>query len=270
MVIDLALVAYRQVDVIVISQVASSRDVGWYSTADVLAGSLLFPTTVILMSAFPTFGRLHKEDPVRLRELVRQAFSLLFVVSVPIGLGAAVVGPTFAPLLYGDQYDGTGTLMMIFGPVTILTFGTTLIATVALATGRKRFLAVLLTSMALLTVPLDLVLVPWAAERYDNGAIGGALAYLVTETLQFVIGLAMITPYLVTRAWAIRSAKVLLAGAIMVAAVWPIREAFFLVPALVGALVYPLAVLLLRVLDDSERALVGRSLRRLGLRTPWA
>src|SRR5690606_6310642 len=88
MVIELALVTYRQIDVIVISQIASKRDVGWYSTADVLAGSLLFPTTVILASAFPTFGRLHAQDPARLRDLVRRAFSLLLVVSVPIGLGA--------------------------------------------------------------------------------------------------------------------------------------------------------------------------------------
>ena len=43
-----------------------------------------------------------------------------------------MVGPTFAPLLFGSAYDGTGTALMIFGPVTILTFGTTLFATVAM------------------------------------------------------------------------------------------------------------------------------------------
>ncbi|MFW2336199.1 flippase [Ilumatobacter sp.] len=270
MVVTLSLMVYRQIDVIVISRVAGSRDVGWYAAADLLAGSLLFPTTVIMSTLFPTFSRLYTTDPDHLRDLVRRTFSVLLLVAVPIGLGAAIVGPTFAPLLFGDDFDGTGAALVIFGPVTILSFGTTLLAYLALATDRSRFLAGMLISAAILTVLLDIVLVPWAADRYDNGAIGGALAYVVTEVLQFVIGLAVLAPYLVTRAWAWRTARVLAAGGVMVAATFPLRDELFLIPAAVGAVVYPLAILLFRAIDDDQRNMIGEVLAKVGVPTRWA
>ncbi len=270
MVVTLALTVYRQIDVIVISRVAGSRDVGWYTAADTLTGSLLFPTTVILSTLFPTFSRLHTTDPDHLRYMVRRTFSMLLLIAVPIGLGAAIVGPTFAPLLFGDDFDGTGTLLVIFGPVTILSFGTTLLAYLALATDRSRFLAGILIASAVLTVFLDIALVPWASDRYDNGAIGGALAYVVTEVMQFVIGLAVLAPYIVTRSWAWRSLRVLAAGGAMVAATFALRDQFLLIPAVVGAVVYPLAVLLFRAIDDDQRATIGEVLSRVGLNTRWA
>jgi O-antigen/teichoic acid export membrane protein len=270
MAVGLALVVYRQIDVIVISQVAGERDVGWYASADLLAGSMVFPTTVIMASAFPTMGRLHAEDPGALRHLVRRMFSLLMLVGVPIGLGATVIAPTFTPLLLGSRYDGAGQVLAILGPVTILGFATTLIAHVALATGRNRFMVIVLAACAAATIPLDLVLVPWAADRFDNGAIGGAIAFVFTEVGQFLAGIIVITPYLIDRSIAWRSLRVLAAGLIMLGATWPFRDQLFLVPVVVGAVVYPIAVLLLRVLDAEQRALIGDALARVGLRTRWA
>ena len=95
--VALALALYRQVDVLVIAEVAGERDLGWYSAADTLFGSLLFPTTIILASIFPTLGRLHEHDPPEMRRLVTKTFSLLILVSVPVGLGAAVVGERDRP-----------------------------------------------------------------------------------------------------------------------------------------------------------------------------
>ena len=259
MVVGLALATYRQIDILVISAVAGTRDLGWYSAADTLFGSLMFPTTVIVATTFPTMGRLYTHDRDELHRLVERSFGLLLVVTVPIGLGAAAVGPTFATTLFGDKFSGTSTLLMIFGPLTVLTFGTTFLSTVALASEKRRFVATLLFVSAAITVPLDLLLVPWTADRYDNGAIGGALAFVGTETLQFVVVLAVIAPYLITWSRARLVLRVLLAGAAMVAAVWPIREVFFLAPAAVGAVVYTVAVLVFRVLDGDRKRWSGSS-----------
>jgi O-antigen/teichoic acid export membrane protein len=269
MAVTLAVMTYRQIDVIVISRIAGDRDVGWYAAADLLAGSLLFPTTIIMSTVFPTFGRLHVHDPGQLRTLVRRTYSLLFLVAVPIGFGAAVVGPTFGPLLFGDDYGGTGEALVVLGPVTILSFATTMLAYLALATERTKFLAWLIAASAVATIPLDMMLVPWAADRYDNGAIGGALAYVVTESLQFVIALLVVAPYLITRDWAWRSVRVLLAGGIMVAATWPFRHQIFLVPATIGAVVYPLAAFALRVVDADQREMLADAIGRVGVPTGW-
>ena len=260
-----ALVLYQQIDVIVISWAAQDRDLGWYGAADSLFGTLLFPAAVITSTIFPTLGRLHETDPAALQALVSRTFSTLVVVAVPIGAGVALVAPTFAPLLYGEDFRETGTVLTILGPVIILTFGTILFGTVAQATGRVRLWTLVLLLSAALTVPLDILLVPWAVDRFDNGAIGGAAAYVVTETAQFSIGLVVIAPFLLTRDTIWRVVRTFIAGAVMLGAGWPLRNSFLLLPIMVCGVVYVLAVLPLGVLGDDERRMLRNVAIRLGL-----
>lgn len=257
-----ALTAYREVDVIVISRVAEPRDLGWYAAADRLFGTMLFPTTVILGTIFPTLGRLHNTDPEGMRHLVRRTYSLLFLVSVPVGFGAIAVAPTWAPRIFGDDFDGTGRLLQIYGPITVLTFATTLLGTVAVVTDRRRYIATLVLACAALTIPLDLLLVPWAADRYSNGALGGVLAYTATEGLQFVVGVALIAPYLFTFREVFRSLRIVAAGGAMLAAVWRFRDDFFVVPVAIGVAVYAAAVLAFHVIDADQRAFLRAAIRR--------
>lgn len=265
-----ALVTYQQIDLIVISFVAEREDLGWYGAADTLFGSLLFPVTVLVSAIFPSLGRLHHHDPPALRALVTRTFSLLLVLAVPIGLGTMIVAPAFAPILYGEDFRETGDVLAVLGPVIVLTFGTILFGRTAQATGRARLWVIVLAGAALATVPLDLVLVPWANGRFGNGAIGGALAYVVTEIAQFTIGIAIIAPYLLNRSVGWRALRVLAAGGVMVAVGWPLRNVFLPVPIALCAVVYATAVVAFRVLGDDERRLVRDLLARTGMPNRWA
>lgn len=260
-----ALILYQQIDIIVISWTASSAAIGWYGTADALFGSLLFPATVLTATIFPTLGRLTRDDPDGLRRIVQRGFTSLFLLGVPIGLGTVIVAPSFAPLLYGDSFAETGAVLAILGPVIILTFGTILFGTVAQATGRARLWGFVLFGAALLTIPLDLVLVPWADSRFDNGAIGGAVAYLVTESLQFIVGLAVVAPFIVTRSWSSQVVRTLAAGAVMFLAGWPLRDSFVLVPVVVCAIVYPVCVLAFRAVTAEERLMLSGITAKFGI-----
>lgn len=262
-----ALVVYRQIDLVVISWVAEKEDLGWYGAADTLAGSLLFPATVVLGVIFPTLGRLHESDPGGLRTLVERTFSLLAILGVPIGLGTILVAPDFAPLLLGDDFRESGTVLAVLGAVVVLTFGTILFGSIALATDRGRMWAAVMFFAALMTVPLDLVLVPWANDRYGNGAIGGALAYVVTEAIQFAIGIWLVARFLINRDVAWRIFRVLAAGGIMFAAGWPLRHELLPIPVVVCSIVYALVIVAFRVLGEEERRMVGDVLARAGIKS---
>ena len=270
MAVAVALVCYQQIDLIVISWVAEKEDLGWYSAADTLFGSLLFPATVLLGVIFPMLGRLHESDPAGLRALISRTFSILAVIAVPVGLGTTLVARDFAPLLYGEAFRETGSVLAILGPVIMLTFGTILFGSVALATDRGRVWVLVMFGAALLTIPLDLVLVPWANGRFGNGAIGGALAYVVTEAVQFVIGVWLMAPFLLNRSTAWRTVRIVAAGGVMFAAGWPLRHLFLPVPVVVSTLVYALAVVAFQVLGEDERRMVGNVVARVGVRNPWA
>ena len=265
-----ALVAYQQVDMVVISWVAESEDLGWYGASDVLFGSLLFPSTVLIGTLFPTIGRLYTTDRNAYQRLVARTFAMLSLVSVPIGLGTALVAPSFAPLLYGEDFRESGVVLAVLGPVLIFTYGTILFGGTALAADRGRLWVAVMFGAAALTIPLDLVLVPWTDDRWGNGAIGGALAYVVTESIQFGIGIVFVAPFLLHRSNAWRIVRILVAGGVMFAAGWPIRDRFFLVPVAVCACVYALAILAFGVLGDDERRLIGGVVRRVGIKNAWA
>lgn len=266
----IALILYQQIDLIVISWVAQSRDLGWYGASDTLFGSLLFPSTIIMGAIFPTLGRLYKTNKDDMEALVFRTFSLLAVLAVPMGLGTTLVAPDFAPLLYGEDFRQTGVVLAILGPVIVLTFGTILFGSTALATERGMFWVFVLLGAAALTVPLDIILVPWAHGRFDNGAIGGAMSYCVTEALQFVIGLIFIVPYLATRTVAWRTVRIIAAGGVMFAVGWPLRHMMLLVPIVVCAIVYTIAIIVFRVLGNEEKRMAGNLLARFGVHTRWA
>ncbi|MAT06307.1 MAG: hypothetical protein CL424_14815, partial [Acidimicrobiaceae bacterium] len=108
------------------------------------------------------------------------------------------------------------------------------------------------------------------------GAIGGALSFVVTEALLVVVSLAMIAPFVRRRATVVRAAKVLFASGCMLAAIWPIRSAFIVVPVLVGAAVYAIVTFAIRTARPDERDRVvplvarinGMVRRRLGRTAP--
>ena len=263
------LVVYQQIDTVVIALFVDREVLGWYATADQLFGTLLFPITILMASVFPVLGRLHTDDRPEFEHLVRRSFSTLLVIATPIGLGIAVIAQQVAPLLFGDDFAPAGDVLLVLGPVIVLTFGSILFGTIALATGRERFWNLVMITAIAMTIPLDLVLVPWADRTYDNGAIGGAMAYVVTESMMVVVGLWKVAPFVVDRATTMRSGKTLLAGAAMVAAAWPFRDDFLAIPIIIAAIVYVAAIALFQVLDQEQRQQLGAVLARVGISNRW-
>lgn len=265
MVASAALICYQQIDTIVIAALVDREALGWYGTADVLFGTLLFPITILMGSFFPVLGRLFTEDPDELEALVIRTFRSLLVVAIPLGLGTMVVAPQLSVLVLGEEFRETGEVLVVLGPVLILTFGTIMFGSLAQASGRQRFWSLVMIGATLLTIPLDLVFVPWSDSTYANGAIGGAMAYLVTEALMSAVGLWKIAPYLVSRATAWRVGRNLLAGLLMVGASYPFRDRFLAIPVLVAVVVYFVAILALRIVTDDERAMVAQVLAKVGI-----
>jgi O-antigen/teichoic acid export membrane protein len=260
------LTTYQQVDTVVISLLVDRRTLGWYAASDALFGTLLFVPTIVCTAIFPVLGRLADADREAFVVLVRRTFTSLALVAVPIGVGTVAVGREVAPLLYGNKFRPSGDVLSLLGVVLVLTSFTILFGTVALATGRQRFWNSIMFAAAVLTIPLDVVFVSWADRVHHNGAIGGAMAYVVTELMMFVLGIWRVVPYVVERATMWRVGRIVICGLAILAATWPLRGHVIVLPIGVGVIVYVVSVLLTGVLSADERATVSRVLGRLGLR----
>jgi len=263
LVAEAARVIYQQIDTVVMSLLVDPEAIGWYNAADMLFGSLLFVPVIASTALFPAIAELHERSPHEVGTMLRRSFNTLLLAAVPIGIGTIVVAPSFVRFLYGPDFAESAPVLAVYGVVVILSSQTILLGRFALATDRVRFWSSLMVVVTVLSVPLDYVLVPWTDREFDNGAIGGALAYVVTETLLIVIGIWKVAPGLLSRVTWMRIGRCAIAGAAMLLVSWPVRDRFFVIPGLVSVIVYVVVILALRTLNDSERVLLQRARAQL-------
>jgi O-antigen/teichoic acid export membrane protein len=258
-------ILYQQIDTLVISMVTDDRTVGWYGTADQVYRTMFFLPSVVLAALFPMLSRLPSRPSAEVEDVLGDCLAFTFVVAVPLSLGLVVLGPRLAGFVFGDGFGGTGRALAMFGVALVPTYLATLLGYVATAMDRVAVWVRLMFGAALATFALDLVLVPWTDRRFDNGAIGGALSYVLTEIVIVAVGLSTLGVRLVRPALLVVALKALACGALMAAAVWAARDLPLVVPIAVGAAVYPLLVLVSGTIDRRRRELLrdaARSLRR--------
>lgn len=263
--VDATLVLYQQLDVVIISLLIGATSVGWYSSANALFGSLMFVPSILMSSLFPVLVRLSVERPDALLMSMRRAFTGLIVIAAPVGLGTMLLADRIAVLLFGSDFAGAGPVLAVMGLALVATFPSILFGRYALAIGKQRFWAALMIVATVATVPLDLVFVSWTDRAFDNGAIGGSMSFLVTETFLVVVGAWRLMPQLFDRSTVLRLAKTAVAATAMCAAVWPLRAAFIAVPIVAGAVTYCAAVAAFHVLTTEDVTQL-RSLRTRALR----
>lgn len=268
------IVFYVQIDTIIISLVVESDEVlGWYSAYDRLGGTLMFVPTVFMAAVFPTLSRLYGEskaeeagpdgnltalavNPSQYNRLTEKTFQVMLLISVPIGFGFSAIAIPLAELLFGSEFSQAGQIMAVGGIVLSLTYLTTVLGMFLITMDRQRQWTWVIGAGALLTIPLDLVLVPFFQSRFDNGAIGGAVAYAVTESLILMGAIRLLPRGALGPSSLSFVARVLLAGLVMVAFVYPLRQLPLIVPVLVGAVAYVLSVAAFRLVAPEDRAMV--------------
>jgi len=183
---------------------------------------------------------------------------MLLMLSVPIGLGVMVIAKPLVVLLFGAEFAPSGPVLAVMGLVLLLTYQNMLLGQFVISTDRQNRWTVVMAVAALATVPLDLLLVPWCQRLFGNGAIGGAIAFVITETGMAIAGLRMLPRGSLGRANLWSGVRILAAGLVMAAAAWLLRGYFLLLPVAAGAVIYLLLLILFRVVGRAEWELTGR------------
>lgn len=229
---------YIQLDVVIISLLVNEEVIGWYSAADSLFSTFLFIPTIFLTAAFPALSRLYEEKSDKLGTLMRKSFDMLLLLSIPIGLGLFVLGDEIVLLIFGPDFINSGAVLSVMGFVLIFTYLNMLVGRFLIATNRQSKWTIVMALAMLVSIPLDLILVPWCQSTFGNGAIGGALAFVVTELGMLVLGIILLPKGSLGRSNVWFGCRALLAGIIMVVVVWQFRDLFIAIPIIVGALTF--------------------------------
>ncbi|NJN47468.1 MAG: oligosaccharide flippase family protein [Candidatus Competibacteraceae bacterium] len=263
------LVFYAQVDIVIISLLVSEEALGWYGAADRLFGTLLFIPTVFMMAVFPALSRMHVDASEKITNASRMSFDLLLLSAVPIGLGLITISDSLIALIFGPDFAESGLILKAFGIALILMYQNILIGMFLISTDRQYPWTRVIVIAAIASIPLDLILIPWCQQVFNNGALGGAFAYIITEAFMLIAGIRLLPKGTLGRANLSFATRTLLAGATMVAATWWLRDEFILIPIVVGALVYSLSIISMRLISPEiwrfSKYIMTGVLRKLGL-----
>ena len=262
----LFLVCYGQVDVIVLSLLASEAELGWYGAAVQFLSTLSILPAVVGTVLLPIFVRTSVDDPQSLPALMGRAFNIVMVMAVPVGLGLAALAEPIIDSVYGPSFGPSAPVLALVGAVVALAYQNTLVACCLNATDRQGRVTRLLGAAVLATIPLDLICIPWAHRVFGNGAIGAAVTYIITESGMLVLLIRALpagTLGIDTLRCCLRA---LTAGAAMMAVMWLARHSFVLVPLCLGMAVYAGLALVLRLLLPEDWCLLADVWRALAAR----
>jgi O-antigen/teichoic acid export membrane protein len=248
----LTMVIYQQIDTLFIAIFADTKTVGWYETATRLFGTTMFLPVMFGTVIFPSLARSYASGDSKLNIIAQRSFDLMFLISVPVGFGIVVIAQPLVILIYGAEFAQTGGVLMILGVVLIFTYLNTILAQLLISVDRTGIWNIVMIVAILITLPIDFVLVPWAHTTYGNGALGGALAFLITEFGMVITAILLLPKN--TLQWSnVRTAALtLFSGLLMIAASWWFRESMLILSVLVGAITYGAAVLVLRIIPRED------------------
>ena len=179
-----------KVDVPILGRLSGEAAVGWYAASSRLMEASNFVPVVLLIAMFPVLSRLWVQSPSEFQITVRKTLHFLLILTVPVTvtlfvLSQEIIGFFFTLRSYAPAVPILRVQAFSIG----LIFVDYLLTCVLMAAGRERVWLAILGAACVLNPALNFVLIPAFDLSSANGAIGAAIATLITEVFILVCAL---------------------------------------------------------------------------------
>jgi O-antigen/teichoic acid export membrane protein len=162
-------------DILIISWMRTASDVGIYSAAIRIVQVFYIVPAVLQLSTLPLFARLARRDDEKFRAGLERIVILVFLISIPMALGGAILGTQIMGLVFGAAYAPGGLAFRILMLTLIVDFPATIVSAAVFAYNRQKNLIVASLIGGIGNVIFDLMFIPrW-------GIVGSAVATLIAQ-----------------------------------------------------------------------------------------
>ncbi|MSP14516.1 MAG: hypothetical protein EXR62_16370 [Chloroflexi bacterium] len=246
---------FFKIDVTLLQPLKGDEVVGWYSAAYKWIDALLIIPSYVTMAIFPMMSRYAAGQPEALKRAYVLALRGLLLVALPIAVGTTFIAPVLINLLGGAQFLPHGAIalqiMIWFLP---LSFVNGVTQYVLIAIDQQRSITWGFAIATGFNIVANLLFIP--AFSYPAAAV----VTILSEVVLFVPFYVAIRRQLGNLPWHAFVPRFLLAAAILALALWLVRDRPAWVLVLLGAFIYPAALLALGVVTPDDRRLLGRLL----------
>jgi len=250
-------ILYFKIDQPLVYALRPHYEAGWYAAAYKPFEALLFIPITFLSIVFPVLSVYHRERRNELLDAVSRFFKALLLIGWPMSVGIFLLAHPLTRALFGPDYANSEYALRILALALGIAFVNNAFIGALSASDRQSSFTWAAGWSLLVNVAANLALIP------IFGYVGASVATVLTEIVLGVAGWVLTARYIgrvpvVNLSW-----RVLLAGLIMGAAVFPLSGMSgwaMAIPIVVGVAVYGGAVVLLRGLTMDEIGWARRAL----------
>lgn len=261
-IISLTLIIAFSIDTVMLSMYQPGHVVGWYNVAYNLVFSLMFFVEGFNEAIVPSLSRTYVNDPTHVERWYHRSVKFMTILSLPIAVGGMLVAFPLICFLYTDEFLPSAlALQILIWDVPLLMF-TSFCGNMTTVISEERAAARIYSINAAANVILNLYAIP----RF--GLVGASLVTVITDligALQFYFLLRR-KLHLPDMTWVF--VRILIASALMGVVVRLADDLNLFLLIGLGAVVYGGLVLALRLLNDTEWAMILRLLRRRASQRP--
>ena len=250
-------IIYFRIDQPLIDVFRGLEEAGLYGAAYKPIESLLFVPITFLSIVFPVLSVYHRDRPSELLDAVNRFYKGLLLMGWPVSIGIFVLAKPLTPLLLGHQYLGSEPALRVLALALGIAFVNNAFIGALNASDCQSSFSWAAGWSVVVNVVLNLALIPLFGYQ------GASWATVVTELTLGAVAWTLTARHVGRVAVLSLSWRIILAGLIMGAAIYPLSSVSgfeVAIPIAAGAVVYGVAVLLLRALTGDEIAWARRAL----------
>jgi O-antigen/teichoic acid export membrane protein len=235
-----------QTDAFLISLFLTETDLGYYSAALTVTLAISLMTFAVRAAIYPVMARYARAAPDKLALLFSKANQYLIALSLPIAAAVCLLAEPIITLIFGDAFTPAVPALQISVWAAVFLLVNVPSARLLLVDDRQHAAAGL-TSISMTTnIVANLILIP------KLGISGAALARVLSSAVFFLSIHLYVRKNILHSSLLPLLPRPLLATAIMVVAMWPVRDMVLPVPIAVGATVYAAAAYFLKLVPAGD------------------
>ena len=250
-------ILYFRIDQPLIFEFRGHVEAGLYGAAYKPIEALLFVPITFLSVVFPVLSVYHREQRADMMDAVNRFYKALLLMGVPMAVGIFVLARPLTPLLLGNDFIASAPALRVLAIALGIAFINNAFIGALNASDRQSSFTWAAAWSLVANLALNLTLIPLFGYQ------GASWATVATELVLAIAGWILVARHVGRIAVPALSWRILLAGLLMGAAVYPLSRFSgleVLIPIAVGVVVYGVAVLLLRAVTRDEIAWARRAL----------
>lgn len=184
-----AVIIYRRIDQIMLHQMVSSEEVGFYAAATRPAVFIGLVPTLVVRSLTPSLVGAKKKSEKLFRQRYQLLDSLIFWGTLAVTLGVVLFSGLLISILYGDSYTKSSEILSVLAWKGLFTAMGAASAQYILVSGLQKYVPIRQGAGCILNIAMNVCLIP------VYGAVGAAWAS-VLATMVALFGMHFFIPTL--------------------------------------------------------------------------